>query len=388
MTHSAGAGGGDRGNGYGPGSGAQPPREGDPWIPDTPATGQPWGPPPPGAHIPLPPEQTPPGAMDATTFLPPVPTRGHPQGDADATTVLPPVPAPVPEDPPTTNLGITAPRQAPPGHADTRLMAPVPGEFDNLFRQGERPERAEEREARRKTSQYAVMGAVIVGCAVLGLGLSAAIYGGDGDGDDKPSSPVAADSASGAPERSKEPAASPSPKESPSPSASADPDEDEEDDAEKKNHPAYPQAEALDRLLADSNSSRAAVVRSVANIRKCTNLDQAASDLRSAAEQRRTMVARLQSLPVDKLPRNGELTASLIRAWNSSAAADDHYAAWAEQVKNGKKGCQDGRARSTKRAVEGNRASGDATAAKRQASGMWNAIAKDFDLTSRRAEQL
>lgn len=379
MTHSA----GERGNGYGHGheSGAHPPREGDPWIPDTPATGQPWGPPPPGAHMPLPPEQPPPpGAMDATTFIPPV--RGDAdattvippvQGGADATAVLPPVPA---DDPPTANLG-AVPR------------TPVPGEFDNLFRRAERPERAEEREARRKTSQYAVMGAVIVGCAVLGLGLSAAIWGGD-DSDDKPSSPVAADSASGAPERSKEPGTSPSPKESPSPSPSAseDPDEDDDEDAAKKNHPAYPQAEALDRLLADSNSSRAAVVRSVANIRKCANLDQAASDLRSAAEQRRTMVARLQSLPVDKLPRNGELTSSLIRAWNSSAAADDHYAAWAEQVKNSKKGCKDGRARSTKRAVEGNRASGDATTAKRQASGMWNAIAKDFDLTSRRAEQL
>ncbi|MFE0425528.1 hypothetical protein [Streptomyces sp. NPDC058953] len=57
-------------------------------------------------------------------------------------------------------------------------------------------------------------------------------------------------------------------------------------------------------------------------------------------------------------------------------------------MKNGKKGCKDGRARSTGRAVEGNRASGEATTAKRQASGLWNAIAEEYELTTRRAEQL
>ncbi|MFE0427525.1 hypothetical protein [Streptomyces sp. NPDC058953] len=283
--------------------------EGDPWVPATPATGEPWGPASQG--VPLPPEEPPPGAADATTYIPPVP------GAMDATTYIPPVP----------------------GHGsgggarsgDTQFLPPVPaaagpdpvpGEFENLFRQEAEPPRnpraraarAEREERRRRTSQYAVMGAVIVGCAVLGLGLSAAIYGGGED--DKPAeSPVAADSAA-TPARTPDPAPSAEESAKESPKASEAPDDEE-------NGPGRPQAEALDLLLADSSSSRDAVVRSVANIRTCSNLDQAAADLRAAADQRRTLVARLQGLAVDQLPRNAQLTAALVKAWNASAAADD-----------------------------------------------------------------
>ncbi|MFF3552602.1 hypothetical protein ACFYXL_04180 [Streptomyces tsukubensis] len=356
------------GRGHGQGQGGRP---GDSWIPDTPAPGQPWGDP--WGPAPVPQEDAtmnlapvpPDGADDATRFIPPVP----PEGADDATRYIPPVP-----------------RER--GHDETRILPPVPppeaDAFESLFRQeGDRPEspraRAvrEEREAeRQKASQLAVMGAVVVACAVLGLGLSAAIYGGDDTGkDDAPPSVAAGTPGTSAPARSA--AAPPPPK--PSPSAS------EEED--RPDGPARTQAEALDRLLADSNNSRDAVVRSVANIRQCQELGRAATDLRGAAEQRRILVARLQSLGVDRLPRGGELSAALIRAWQSSAAADDHYASWAEQVQ-GERGCRDGRARTTRRAVEGNRASAAATEAKRQAAGMWNAIAEEHELTERRAEQL
>src|SRR5690606_12336998 len=50
--------------------------------------------------------------------------------------------------------------------------------------------------------------------------------------------------------------------------------------------PAEAQAKELDKLLADSNNSRAAVIRSVENIKSCKKLKQAASDLRAAAGQR------------------------------------------------------------------------------------------------------
>ncbi|MEW1545969.1 hypothetical protein [Streptomyces tsukubensis] len=391
MTHS--------GRGHGQGQGGRP---GDSWIPDTPAPGQPWGDP--WGPAPVPQEDAtmnlapvpPDGADDATRFIPPVP----PEGADDATRFIPPVPPegaddatrfipPVPSDGADDATRYIPPVPQEPGHDATRLLPPVPppeaDAFESLFRQdADRPEgpraRAarEEREAeRQKASQLAVMGAVVVACAVLGLGLSAAIYGGDDTGkDDAPPSAATAPGTS-APARSA--AAPPPPK--PGPSVSA---EDEED---RPDGPARTQAEALDGLLADSNNSRDAVVRSVANIRQCQELGRAATDLRGAAEQRRTLVARLQSLGVDRLPRGGELSAALIRAWQSSAAADDHYASWAEQVQ-GDRGCRDGRARTTRRAVEGNRASAAATEAKRQAAGMWNAIAEEHELTERRAEQL
>ncbi|MEU1157879.1 hypothetical protein ABZ369_33385, partial [Streptomyces sp. NPDC005918] len=166
-------------------------------------------------------------------------------------------------------------------------------------------------------------------------------------------------------------------------SASADPDERPSPAAD----PAKAQAVALDRLLADSNNSRDTVIASVRNVGKCQNLGQAAKDLRGAAKQRGGLVTRLAALKVDKLPANDQLTAALNKAWKASAAADNHYAAWADQVA-GKKGCHKGRARNTPQAAAGNRESNTATTAKQQASGHWNAIARKYELTERNRTQL
>ncbi|MEU9609654.1 hypothetical protein [Streptomyces sp. NPDC048057] len=346
----------------------------------------------------LPPEQSY-GAVDATQVIPPVAPAG-----GDATQVIPPVPTGPDADPPTTFLGTGRLAQQGPGYGAGRGPEPVtqhlppvsgaavPGEFDRLFRaqaesgaersdaryappgprgaRGSRASRGNREERRRKSSQLAVMGAVIVACAVLGLGVSAALFGQGEDESPKPTvdrnpAPPSAPADAGTP---------PASVSAPSPSTAA-PD------------PVREQAVALDKLLADSNSSRAAVLRSVENIKQCKELDRAAEDLRAAANQRRGMVTRLEGVSVDKLPRNAELTAALKQAWQASATADDHYAAWATQVK-GKKGCKDDRARSTRSTVAANRASGEATKAKRQAAGHWNAIAAAHDLPRRSSDQL
>ncbi|MFD5424294.1 hypothetical protein [Streptomyces sp. NPDC127084] len=211
----------------------------------------------------------------------------------------------------------------------------------------------------RRSSRLPLIAAVVVGCAVIGLGVSALMFGG-GDDKDSDKTPVAAAATPGAT--------------SPTKAAAAD-------------DPAKAQAEELDKLLADSNDSRASVIRSVESIKGCDNLDQAASDLRAAAEQRRSLVTRLKELEVDKLQNHEQLTGALTEAWEASASADDHYAAWAKDV-DSKKGCRDGKARQTKNAAQGNRASGEATTAKREASGLWNTIAAKYDLTKRGATQL
>ncbi|MGB8942762.1 MAG: hypothetical protein WCD21_21355, partial [Streptomyces sp.] len=151
--------------------------------------------------------------------------------------------------------------------------------------------------------------------------------------------------------------------------------------------PAKEQAVALDKLLADSNNSRDSVIGAVRNVGKCADLAKSATDLRNAAKQRNGLVTRLSGLSVDKLPANAQLTASLTKAWKASAAADNHYAAWAGQVA-GKKGCKKGHARITPQAVAANKSSGEATTAKQEAAGLWNAIAKQYGLTARDKSQL
>lgn len=366
------------------------------YIPYVPPSG-------PGA---LPPENP----ADSTQFLgrhqnAPAPA-GAPAGDADATQYLPPVPnaQAAPEAPSGAPYGIR------PGAPEDRQP---PAEFDNLFRADAAPPaadptrqmpplnaqaqpqpqhhqqqpqfgagpqgRAARRNAgqagppapaapmtptapagsapRRRNSPLVLIAAVVVGCSVLGLGAGALLSGGDDEkSDDK--KPVAAAS---------------SPAGDASPQAAAD--------------PAEPQAESLDALLADSNNSRASVISAVQAIGRCKNLPKAASDLRAAAAQRNDLVTRLKGLSVDKLPNHTELSASLTTAWKASAAADNHYAAWADQV-GAKKGCKNGHARPTAQRQAGDRESGKASQAKKEAVGMWNQIAKRYSLTERDATQL
>ncbi|KOV66429.1 hypothetical protein ADK64_11845 [Streptomyces sp. MMG1121] len=211
----------------------------------------------------------------------------------------------------------------------------------------------------RRRSRVPLIAGIGVGIVVIGVGAGALLSGGGGKdkGDDNQTvaatSPAASQGSSG---------------------AAAD--------------PARQQAVELDKLLADSGSSRASVIKAVAAVKGCDNLDGAASDLRDAGRQRSQLVTRLGQLSVDKLPDNGALTDALTKAWQASAAADNHYAAWADQVKGNHKSCHKGHARSTGEAQAGNRESGTASAQKAKAAGLWNAIASKYGLTQRQPTQL
>ncbi|MFI9602849.1 hypothetical protein ACIHCX_23875 [Streptomyces sp. NPDC052043] len=355
-----------------------------------------------GATQYIPPVPGGPADEGATQFLPPM---GGAAVDEGATQYIPPVgpgamppaagggPAPFPGG---------MPQGAAPGHPDaeaTQFIAPVdaqadgrqtPAEFDNLFRndsggagpatqqlphlpQGQadqfhaRPEPTPPagydgdggRGGRRTGSRVPVIAAVGVGIAVLGIGAGALLSGGDGDSDSGDKNTNVAATAPATDDASASPAAD----------------------------PAKEQAVELDKLLADSGSSRASVIKAVADVTNCSNLDQAASDLRAAAEQRKGLVNRLGQLSVDQLPAHAELTAALDKAWKASESADLHYAAWADQA-HGKKGCKKGHARPTGERHAGDRESNVASGQKARAAQLWNSIAKTYGLTQRQPTQL
>ncbi|MFF1479916.1 hypothetical protein ACFVYD_20585 [Streptomyces sp. NPDC058301] len=328
-----------------------------------------------------------PSASEATQYIAPVSPGALPPeapGGSEATQFLPPVPA-APQDTP---YGIR------PGAPEERQP---PAEFDSLFRndgppsQGQRPgdqqlprfapappvqvqmqtpqappqqapydayDSYDDEPPRR--SRLGVIAAVGVGLAVVGLGAGYLISGTGGDGGEKKNdnAPIAATT----------------------PTTGGG-------DGKAEADPAKAQAVELDKLLADSNNSRDAVIGAVADIRGCDKQAAAATTLRDAARQRGELVTRLQKVAVDKLPNNAKLTAELTKAWQASASADNHYAAWADQ--SGKdKGCKHGHARRTADAAQGDRASGEATLAKKQAAGLWNAIATKYGLTKRSSAQL
>ncbi|MCP9962534.1 hypothetical protein LUX05_16270 [Streptomyces somaliensis] len=303
---------------------------------------------------------------EATQYLPPVPGNGGPPAEFDslfrddaagATQRMP-------------RVEPSAPRPAR-GHRPHRpqgLRLPPPyaeqhghdghGHRDGHDHRDESGRRGGS--GRRHPSKLPLVAAVVVGCAVVGLGAGALMGGGEEAPDADGKAGVTA-------------ASSPAPVRT---SDSAPPPD-----------PARGQAEELDKLLADSNDSRDAVIRSVENIKRCRDLDRAATDLRAAAGQRRELVNRLGRIEIDRLPDHAELTSSLTRAWQASATADDHYAAWARQVKE-PKNCKGGRARNTASTARAAVASGEATGAKREAARLWNGIAETYGLTRRQPTQL
>ncbi|MER5182877.1 hypothetical protein ABT009_31745 [Streptomyces sp. NPDC002896] len=333
---------------------------------------------PPVAPGALPPE----AAADATQYLGRAPRNGATAGtgpDSEPTQYIAPVPAPPPGAPYGIRPGAPGDRQAPPAEFDSLFRAEPESEGPAATQQLPRfqpptaagghygaaaPEtggRAAARQASegrgsgRTRSKLPLVAAAGIGIAVLGIGAGALLgAGGDDTKDD-----------------SKAVSATAPASESASPTAD----------------PTREQAVALDKLLADSNNSRDAVIKAVADVRACNNLGQAATDLRNAAKQRNDLVTRLAQLSVDKLPNNAQLTTALNNAWKASASADNHYAAWADEVA-GKKGCRKGEARVTANQRAGNRASGTATTQKTKAATLWNAIALQYDLTQRKPYQL
>ncbi|AYN40786.1 hypothetical protein D9753_19995 [Streptomyces dangxiongensis] len=379
-----------------------------PQHPQYPAAGAPLPPMADGATQYLPPIPAGPADEGATQYIPPVQAA---PADQAATQYLPPVP---PGTAPSGSAGEQTrylghgPRPAAPAHSDaeaTQYIPPYaaqaqaaggdrqpPAEFDNLFRGGPAgddspagstqqlprvpdphpgpaqapyrparpsygPEADDEGGRRRGRSRLPLIAAIGIGLVVLGVGAGALLSGGggkDGGTDDK--------TAASAP---------------PTTHGSASPTVD----------PARQQAVDLDKLLADSGSSRASVIQAVTDVRRCDNLDRAAADLRDAAKQRGGLVTRLGSLSVDELPGSGDLTAALTSAWQASAAADNHYAVWADQAKN-RKVCHKGHARTTGETQAGNRESGTASAQKAKAAALWNTIARKYGLTQRQPTQL
>lgn len=308
----------------------------------------------------------------ATQYIPPVPAA--PGGDEAATQYIPPVPAaPGPpagfdglfrEDEPVGRTQMLPPvqepvlRQPPPRGYPPRGQGPVPPQMQPQYAPPPPPE------AGRKVSA-GIIAAVVIGLAVVGLGVGSLL----GDGKPQNNDPGAVPSAPAASGGSTAPA------------------------GEAPVDPGRPQAVQLDKLLADSNDSRESVIKAVEDIKVCKNLDQAASDLRDAARQREELVTRLQELKLDQLPDNARLNAALTKAWQSSAAADNSYAAWADDMNSNKgdkgdKGCKDGKARNTDAAAAGNKASGEATKAKESAATLWNNIATKYGLTKRDKSQL
>jgi hypothetical protein len=205
----------------------------------------------------------------------------------------------------------------------------------------------------RRPSGRLIIGGVVAGCAAAGILVAVLMSGDDKQADPaKGSTPVAATSAPAASGTATADAMSPEAKE---------------------------QAKALSGLLETANDSRQAVIGAVASVQKCDKLPESQQALSDAAGKRKDLQTKLAALKTDKLTGGPQLADQLNQAWQASATADEEYAAWAG---DSQAGCDPKKLDNAhyKTAVQ---ASGTATTAKKQAAGLWNAIAGQAGLPTK-----
>jgi hypothetical protein len=168
----------------------------------------------------------------------------------------------------------------------------------------------------------------------------------------------AADGATGAAGDVPPASASGSPSASPSPSATAS---------------AAEFAAAMDGLLDESAAARTNVSSTVAALQSCrTSASRAASTLRAAGKARTALATRGEALDPAGVSGGPDIVDAFVSLQKASAAADDSFAAWADDVT--RSGCRSA-ALHTANWAQGNQHSAEATAAKSRFVALWNKVA-------------
>jgi serine/threonine protein kinase len=140
--------------------------------------------------------------------------------------------------------------------------------------------------------------------------------------------------------------------------------------------PAFEQAKALSTLLTSSAAARTALHDAVTQVRACTHLARAASQLQGVVNQRVGEYSQASALPTSALPDGAALKSELIGALSSSLKADRDYLTWARQQLAGR--CTPSDQSSAYKAANG--ASLVANAAKAAFVQVWNPVAAKYGI--------
>lgn len=168
------------------------------------------------------------------------------------------------------------------------------------------------------------------------------------------------------------------------PTASPSPEETIEDDPTQEPLDARSAASAVDGLLDEAGEGRRAVISAVTNIMKCgPGISGDITTLETAADSREDLAERAGELDVSLLSGGQDAVRRLVAAWQNSAVADRHFAAWGREVL----GCSGDPGSSAERTA-GIDASEEATADKEAFVLLWNPIAVTYGLDQRAAREL
>jgi hypothetical protein len=139
---------------------------------------------------------------------------------------------------------------------------------------------------------------------------------------------------------------------------------------------ASEQAAALNMLLTSSVAARTALHDAVTQVRACTKLANAVSQLQGVVNQRDGEYSQASALPTSVLPDGAAIKSELSRALSSSLEADRDYLTWAQQQLAG--GCTPSDQSSAYNTANG--ASQLANAAKQAFVQVWNPVAGKYGI--------
>lgn len=144
---------------------------------------------------------------------------------------------------------------------------------------------------------------------------------------------------------------------------------------------ASEQAAAVNNVLSASGATRVLLSAPVSQVRKCTNLTGAVSQLQNVVNQRNAELKQAEALSTAALSNGTVVKSDLVGALRTSLTADSDYLTWAQQESSG---CKPGSTTSAYNAAIST--DSQARAAKQTFVGVWNPVAANYDLPKQTAD--
>lgn len=140
------------------------------------------------------------------------------------------------------------------------------------------------------------------------------------------------------------------------------------------------QAEAVDKLLSRAARGKHMLTTAYEQANSCKiSPSKAKTKFESAAKNRRGIVASARELDTSRLDNGPRIKSLIISMYNTSAKADDAFAAWAKDGADRGEACLEANAKRTK----GNNLSIKAGKQKKRFVRVWNPVAKEFGHSKR-----
>jgi hypothetical protein len=133
----------------------------------------------------------------------------------------------------------------------------------------------------------------------------------------------------------------------------------------------------VSNLLGSSAATRQALEDAVSQVRACTNLSGAVSQIQNVVDQRSSQYERASALPTAALAGGATVKSDLITALRDSLNADRDYLTWARQQLTA--GCTPGAQSSTYNTAYD--ADQQANAAKAQFALVWDPVAARYGVS-------